>query len=129
MVNFTLMITAELENLTNLQPQGGCDDPNFPYLFKVSFFFLHLFQLIKCNFFKFLSVFHFRSSIFVLLLQSIVEMWEMRRTQPERNLRRLKRHRSSSGWKGHHSSHSKGNLIHPLACVLSKAFFFHYPIQ
>ncbi|QCD99092.1 hypothetical protein DEO72_LG7g372 [Vigna unguiculata] len=35
MVNFTLMITAELENLTNLQPQGGCDDPNFPYLFKL----------------------------------------------------------------------------------------------
>uniref|UniRef100_A0A803PFM5 Uncharacterized protein n=1 Tax=Cannabis sativa TaxID=3483 RepID=A0A803PFM5_CANSA len=28
-------ITAELENLTDLQPQGGCDDPNFSYLFKL----------------------------------------------------------------------------------------------
>ncbi|XP_017429094.1 uncharacterized protein LOC108337144 isoform X2 [Vigna angularis] len=37
MVNFTLMITAELENLTNLQPQGGCDDPDFSYLFKCKF--------------------------------------------------------------------------------------------
>ncbi|KAL0017571.1 hypothetical protein SO802_004640 [Lithocarpus litseifolius] len=35
MVNYLLKITAELENLTNLQPQGGCDDPNFSYLFKV----------------------------------------------------------------------------------------------
>jgi hypothetical protein len=33
------MIAAELENLTNLEPQGGCDDPNFSYLFKVSFSF------------------------------------------------------------------------------------------
>ena len=39
MVNYHLKITAELENLTNLQPQGGCDDPNFSYLFKVSFNF------------------------------------------------------------------------------------------
>lgn len=30
-----LMISADLENLTNLQPQGGCDDPNFSYFFKV----------------------------------------------------------------------------------------------
>lgn len=36
MVNYMLMITADLENLTNLQPQGGCDDPNFSYFFKVS---------------------------------------------------------------------------------------------
>ncbi|CAL0308192.1 unnamed protein product [Lupinus luteus] len=35
MVNFMLMITAKLDNLTNLQPQGGCDDANFSYLFKV----------------------------------------------------------------------------------------------
>ncbi|KAG2666118.1 hypothetical protein I3760_15G040800 [Carya illinoinensis] len=35
MVNYLLMIAAELENLTNLEPQGGCDDPNFSYLFKV----------------------------------------------------------------------------------------------
>ncbi|XP_059314580.1 uncharacterized protein LOC132065282 [Lycium ferocissimum] len=35
MVNFQLMITAELENLTNLQPQGGCNDDNFPYHFKL----------------------------------------------------------------------------------------------
>ncbi|THG19690.1 hypothetical protein TEA_024970 [Camellia sinensis var. sinensis] len=35
MVNLMLMITAELENLTNLQPQGGCDDPNFTYYFKM----------------------------------------------------------------------------------------------
>ncbi|KAI7978883.1 UPF0587 protein GA18326 [Camellia lanceoleosa] len=37
MVNLMLMITAELENLTNLQPQGGCDDPNFTYYFKCKF--------------------------------------------------------------------------------------------
>uniref|UniRef100_A0A2P2K671 Uncharacterized protein MANES_03G046100 n=1 Tax=Rhizophora mucronata TaxID=61149 RepID=A0A2P2K671_RHIMU len=35
MVNYMLMIAAELENVTNLQPQGGCDDPSFPFLFKV----------------------------------------------------------------------------------------------
>ncbi|CAI9755696.1 unnamed protein product [Fraxinus pennsylvanica] len=35
MVNYMLMITAELENLTDLQPQGGCDDPNFTYYFKL----------------------------------------------------------------------------------------------
>ncbi|KAJ9701917.1 hypothetical protein PVL29_003923 [Vitis rotundifolia] len=35
MVNYMLMITGELENLTNLQPQGGCDDPDFTYYFKV----------------------------------------------------------------------------------------------
>ncbi|CAK9143967.1 unnamed protein product [Ilex paraguariensis] len=35
MVNYLLMITAELENLTDLQPQGGCDDPNFNYFFKL----------------------------------------------------------------------------------------------
>ncbi|KAK9273344.1 hypothetical protein L1049_018153 [Liquidambar formosana] len=35
MVNFMLMITAELENLTNLQPQGGCDDPSFSYYVKL----------------------------------------------------------------------------------------------
>jgi len=34
-VNYLLMITAELENLTNLEPQGGCDDPNFTYYFKL----------------------------------------------------------------------------------------------
>ena len=42
MVNYVLKITADLENLTNLQPSGGCDDPNFPYLFKVSFIFTSL---------------------------------------------------------------------------------------
>ncbi|XP_021687671.2 uncharacterized protein LOC110670047 isoform X2 [Hevea brasiliensis] len=35
MVNYMLMITADLENITSLQPQGGCDDPSFPYFFKV----------------------------------------------------------------------------------------------
>jgi hypothetical protein len=35
MVNYVLKITADLENLTNLQPSGGCDDSNFPYLFKL----------------------------------------------------------------------------------------------
>lgn len=38
MVNHLLMISADLENLADLQPQGGCDDPNFTYLFKVSKF-------------------------------------------------------------------------------------------
>ncbi|VVB10606.1 unnamed protein product [Arabis nemorensis] len=35
MVNYVLKIIADLENLTNLQPSGGCDDANFPYLFKL----------------------------------------------------------------------------------------------
>ncbi|KAI9192783.1 hypothetical protein LWI28_027701 [Acer negundo] len=35
MVNYLLMICADLENLTNLEPHDGCDDPNFSYLFKV----------------------------------------------------------------------------------------------
>lgn len=35
MVNYLLKITAELENLTDLQPEGGCDDPNFSYYFKM----------------------------------------------------------------------------------------------
>ncbi|GMH06956.1 hypothetical protein Nepgr_008796 [Nepenthes gracilis] len=35
MVNYTLMISADLENLTNLQPQGGCDDSAFAYYFKL----------------------------------------------------------------------------------------------
>ncbi|XP_042518821.1 CXXC motif containing zinc binding protein-like isoform X2 [Macadamia integrifolia] len=35
MVNFMLTITAKLVNLTNLQPQGGIDDPNFSYYFKM----------------------------------------------------------------------------------------------
>ncbi|KAI5647976.1 hypothetical protein M9H77_33981 [Catharanthus roseus] len=35
MVNYILMITAELENLTNLQPQGGCDNPNVTYYLKL----------------------------------------------------------------------------------------------
>eukprot|EP01018_Ginkgo_biloba_P032503 Gb_15935 [translate_table: standard] len=34
MVQFMLQIKAELENLTNFQPQGGCDDPDFSYYFK-----------------------------------------------------------------------------------------------
>lgn len=38
MVLFALQITAELDNLTDFQPQGGCDDPEFTYLFKVSLF-------------------------------------------------------------------------------------------
>lgn len=40
MVNYLLMVVAELENLTNLEPEGGCDDPNFSYLFKVSPIFI-----------------------------------------------------------------------------------------
>nr|XP_025606773.1 uncharacterized protein LOC112697699 isoform X5 [Arachis hypogaea] len=35
MVLLMLMITADLENLTDLQPQSGCNDPDFPYMFKV----------------------------------------------------------------------------------------------
>ncbi|CAA0806705.1 Unknown protein [Striga hermonthica] len=35
MVNHLLMIAADLENITALQPQGGCDDPNFTYYFKL----------------------------------------------------------------------------------------------
>lgn len=35
MVNYLLKISAELENLTDLQPQGGCDDPSFNYYFKL----------------------------------------------------------------------------------------------
>ncbi|XP_073130388.1 uncharacterized protein [Henckelia pumila] len=35
MVNYMLMISAELENLTGFQPQDGCDDANFTYYFKL----------------------------------------------------------------------------------------------
>ncbi|OAY75371.1 UPF0587 protein C1orf1 [Ananas comosus] len=35
MVFYMLYFTAELENLTDLQPRGGCDDPSFTYNFKV----------------------------------------------------------------------------------------------
>ncbi|KAG1367650.1 putative CXXC motif containing zinc binding protein [Cocos nucifera] len=35
MVFYMLYFTAELENLTNLQPRGGCDDLSYPYYFKV----------------------------------------------------------------------------------------------
>ncbi|GER56117.1 hypothetical protein STAS_33825 [Striga asiatica] len=35
MVNHLLMIAADLENITALQPQGGCDDPSFTYYFKL----------------------------------------------------------------------------------------------
>ncbi|CAI9093621.1 OLC1v1029168C1 [Oldenlandia corymbosa var. corymbosa] len=35
MVNYVLRITAELENLIELQPQGGCDDPKFTYYVKL----------------------------------------------------------------------------------------------
>ncbi|XP_010267076.1 PREDICTED: UPF0587 protein C1orf123 homolog [Nelumbo nucifera] len=35
MVIMKLVIRAELENLTNLQPEGGCDEPNFTYYFKL----------------------------------------------------------------------------------------------
>ncbi|KAB2627766.1 hypothetical protein D8674_032561 [Pyrus ussuriensis x Pyrus communis] len=34
MVKFLLQICAELKNLTYLQPQDGCDDPDYSYLFK-----------------------------------------------------------------------------------------------
>ncbi|KAG2260490.1 hypothetical protein Bca52824_079784 [Brassica carinata] len=47
MVNSVLKITADLENLTNLQPSGGCDDPNFPYLFKVSSIFFTVYDLFS----------------------------------------------------------------------------------
>ncbi|KAL8063238.1 hypothetical protein ABFS82_01G015800 [Erythranthe guttata] len=35
MVNYMLMISADLDNLTDLQPQDGCNDPNFTYYFKL----------------------------------------------------------------------------------------------
>ncbi|KAM0938257.1 putative CXXC motif containing zinc binding protein [Dioscorea sansibarensis] len=35
MVFYLLSFTAELENLTNLQPRGGCDDPEYVYGFKL----------------------------------------------------------------------------------------------
>jgi len=35
MVNHMLMITADFDNIASLQPQGGCDDPDFSYFFKV----------------------------------------------------------------------------------------------
>ena len=37
MVFFALLVGAELDGLTNLQPSGGCDDRSFPYYFKVRF--------------------------------------------------------------------------------------------
>ncbi|WCJ29561.1 CXXC motif containing zinc binding protein [Euphorbia peplus] len=35
MVKYMLMIAADLDSITNLQPHGGCDDPSFQFLFKV----------------------------------------------------------------------------------------------
>lgn len=35
MVNYMLYISGELENLTNFQPRGGVDDPDFTYYFKL----------------------------------------------------------------------------------------------
>lgn len=35
MVNYSLQITAEVENVKSLQPNGGCDDPNFTFYFKL----------------------------------------------------------------------------------------------
>ncbi|PWA60928.1 hypothetical protein CTI12_AA378100 [Artemisia annua] len=35
MVNYMLFVTAELENLTNFQPRGGVNAPNFTYYFKL----------------------------------------------------------------------------------------------
>ena len=35
MVYYALLVGAELDGLTNLQPRRGCDDPNFPYYLKV----------------------------------------------------------------------------------------------
>jgi hypothetical protein len=35
MVYYALLVGAELDGLTNLQPRHGCDDPNFPYYLKV----------------------------------------------------------------------------------------------
>ena len=35
MVYYALLVGAELDGLTNLQPSRGCDDPNFPYYLKV----------------------------------------------------------------------------------------------
>lgn len=35
MVKMMLRICADLDSLTYLQPEGGCDDPNFTYLFKL----------------------------------------------------------------------------------------------
>lgn len=69
------------------------------------------------------------SSIFFFSVV-IVEMREMRRTEPEGNLRRPKRHRSSPRWEGHHSSHSKGDLKCPLRFIkLFFFFFFNFSIQ
>ncbi|KAL6615225.1 hypothetical protein ACP70R_037495 [Stipagrostis hirtigluma subsp. patula] len=34
-VFYALFVGAELDGLTNLQPHCGCDDPNFPYYFKL----------------------------------------------------------------------------------------------
>nr|CAB3477380.1 unnamed protein product [Digitaria exilis] len=35
MVYYALLVGAELDGLTNLQPSRGCDDPNFPYYLKL----------------------------------------------------------------------------------------------
>ncbi|KAG2598485.1 hypothetical protein PVAP13_5KG346400 [Panicum virgatum] len=35
MVYYALLVGAELDGLTNLQPSRGCDDPNFPYQLKL----------------------------------------------------------------------------------------------
>nr|ACG46773.1 hypothetical protein [Zea mays] len=35
MVYYALLVGAELDGLTNLQPRHGCDDPSFPYYLKL----------------------------------------------------------------------------------------------
>uniref|UniRef100_A0A0D9V229 Uncharacterized protein n=1 Tax=Leersia perrieri TaxID=77586 RepID=A0A0D9V229_9ORYZ len=35
MVFYGLYYWAELDNLTDLRPRGGCDDPTYPYYFKL----------------------------------------------------------------------------------------------
>ncbi|KAL2940184.1 hypothetical protein RDABS01_001566 [Bienertia sinuspersici] len=35
MVTYKLMITAEVENVSTIQPMGGCNDPTFTFAFKL----------------------------------------------------------------------------------------------
>ena len=53
MVNYMLFVTGELENLTNFQPRGGVNAPNFTYYFKV----VYTFFLITVHFYLFIFIY------------------------------------------------------------------------
>lgn len=77
MVNYLLMICADLDNLTDLQPQGGCDDSNFTYYFKVNFILtraisLYDFCYLEVSILFFISNYYLVTSILIALIDLIL---------------------------------------------------------